>query len=1253
MNDAPGTNRSVNVSGGAVSNSVLISGDGNTVVVYQMAAAVASAPLDGKNPYVGPLAYTEDDRDRFFGREALVDQVWTRFRDLIEAPPKAAVPRFLAILGPSGSGKSSVVRAGLIPKLADNPVGGRNLRVVVLTPGAHPLDTLAAGLATLSPSKGGSLRKQQEYLEKLNSDDPQAMRHIGAELRVRGPRILLLVDQFEEIYSLCEDEAERKAFVGALLAAASDPGRAISVIVTMRTDFLGNTQADKALNQLVAAQSLIVPAMSTEELRRAIAEPARQAGQPLHESTIERLITWTEGRDGALPLLQFVLVQIFQGGPDDVATMARLGDPGKVLGTRAEEIFHALSEDQQIIAQRAFLAMVRFNENQRPTRNRVALKQLVVTAKAGRPAATLEQVRDVIDRFANPDARLVTLSANADGDTTAEVSHEAIFDNWDTLKTWISDGHDDIEQQDKLRQESAEWARLGRPEGSLSRRPELDLLKAMAAKPTVTLGDLEQEFLNASQTAARRREHIVLAVVSGIAALGVAALAAGALATAQGHTAELQRSRALWEAAQDAVAEGDAGRGLLLALEAAPPDRVDKPGFELPSAELRAALLGLTEVRAFEHLDAKGEPEIVGRSDFAAGDRRIVTSTLNAIFIWDTVSGRQIVKIPGKLRVVASRDGRRLATFGAKGVQVWDASSGTPVSTISGGLATDVAFSPNGERLAVAWNGQRSGIWSAETGAALVLFGEPVTDVAFSSDGRNVVVASSKGRVELLDAATGLPHGPPLLQESYGPLLIVSPAGGTLVVTDQTRMSVLNERLLFNLNTGRLIRRFPYTGPGEFSFGSYSPDGHWFAMSTAEEIEVVDTTTGQVVRSFRDPDGAKWGLRFSPDGAWLASVSDAHTARVWDLNSPDQPYVLTGHSDRLTGATFSMDGRRILTTSADGTARLWKAPADYESLLEATPAREDPQAALRPGPRMIQRSYEAIDVRNAATGQRVWSLHGPAANEVIAMSADAGLLLIAENGLVHVADSAGQPLGDRVRTNVLYPRAAFSTDGARFVIADGNHVALWDVRPRGHPIARVSFDNETSVASVAMTPDGRVVLSVFDGSLRIWDPVKQSVKTRQGLPDHPAYFMRLSPDAKRVVTLDNKNGFIWDLDSDAPPTRFPTDIQNAEFSPDGRLILGSSGKAFEVRDVVTGQLLLRRAPALAAGWGPAGRSIVVVTEHGVRRLSVDLAEGKALGAEACRLKPRDFTNEELSHFLLRHRNPCNSGSAWLSAFMTQ
>jgi GH25 family lysozyme M1 (1,4-beta-N-acetylmuramidase) len=508
---------SVKIEGDASGN-VIITGHSNHVVIVHTTRIpepeqTTAVPEIGRNPYKGLAAFQEKDADYFFGREALIEQLWERFRSLHEPQPGAPLPaRILPILGPSGSGKSSVARAGLIPGLARRSIPGReSARVAVCTPGAHPLEALSFVLAGITARRDEvSVARVREMVGelKLAAEDGKydgLRRIVDAIFNTVQTPLIILVDQFEEVYSLCDDPQERHIFVNNLLEAASDRAARASVILTLRTDFIGETNNQEELSRLIAAQGVLVPVMSRDELRRAIAEPARRAGHPLDEATVDLLVAQSKGREGVLPLLQFALTRIWEGmakGVEPDETLRLIEGVGGALAVEAQRLYDSLqNEADKAIARRAFLRLIRVGKDIPTTRRTLTIREIVAHHEdAG-------HVKEVLNRFASPGARILTLSAERDGTETARITHEALLEHWTQLQRWIEEARNNLLFQDRLEQAVQHWKENGMPRGLLWRPPDLDRLRDSHKRSSSDMTALQIKFFEESEKeeAKRRR----------------------------------------------------------------------------------------------------------------------------------------------------------------------------------------------------------------------------------------------------------------------------------------------------------------------------------------------------------------------------------------------------------------------------------------------------------------------------------------------------------------------------------------------------------------------------------------------------------------------------------------------------------------------------------------------------------------------------------------------------------------------------
>lgn len=472
--------------------------------------------VEDANPYRGLNSFAEDDADLFFGRELQVQRVIEALRGL-SSRRADEVSRIVPILGPSGSGKSSIARAGVAARLRNDPPHELSgCRVLVVTPTNRPLERLAQALAACAlPEDPSPAAKSQEFLDLLldgaaRNDFDRLRRIVAALPRVSESPVVLLIDQFEELYTLNSDrhaapeaETEQRTYLENLLRAARDSSGQLSVVLTLRSDFLSDTQDHAEFNQVVAAHGLILPIMSDAELRTAITEPARRCGYEFPPAVVDLLITEAGAREGSLPLLQFTLTQIWQGlanGVSPADTLRNIGGLGGSLGGEAQRVFDSLTPDEQQIARRAFLGLVQLGEGSQDTRRRVGVEQL--RSHQDDPA----RFRKVLNRFAASGShRLITLASDPHGAETAEVTHESLFTNWPLLRQWIADGRSRLRLLRRMTDAARHWQSAGRARGLLWRPPDLDLMRRAWESAPDDFSAEHLEFFRASQRDDRRQ----------------------------------------------------------------------------------------------------------------------------------------------------------------------------------------------------------------------------------------------------------------------------------------------------------------------------------------------------------------------------------------------------------------------------------------------------------------------------------------------------------------------------------------------------------------------------------------------------------------------------------------------------------------------------------------------------------------------------------------------------------------------------
>jgi WD40 repeat protein len=1062
-------------------SSAIISGDGNRVVIYQYQQVERSVVEDqstkpgeiGPNPYKGLLAFQETDGKYFFGREKQIKQMWGKLRDLQEV--ESAI-RLLPIYGPSGSGKSSLARAGLMPELARRPLPGRTqARVAVLMPGTHPLEALATVLARVATNDPTPVAKTREFVEELErvskGGEYEGLRRIAdAVPDIAVSPLIVLVDQFEEVYSLCENLAERNVFISNLLNGASDCCCHISVVVTLRSDFLGEIQKHPVLNRLFSEQGFLVPAMDEEELRQAICQPAKLAGHPLDKATVELLIKDTYGHEGTLPLLQFALTRIWEGlaeGREPAETLDAIGGVGGALAGEAQRIYESLSESEQKIAQRVFLGLVQLGEGAKDTRRRTEVKNLVSHLDS------LEHYKQVIARFSTPGARLITLAANAKA-VTAEVTHEALFDHWQQLQTWLDSSREDIRLQRRLDEDALYWDENGRPDGNLWRLPDLDLLRRYHQQAGDDMTPLQLEFFQASERLENKGQQLRRLRIGGLVAALVAITSSTIVAVYQLQKSQRQQVKQLAATAEALISSQptEAVVNALAAWKLSQSVFVKFPDYPTPLS-VYSSLLGAVQANREQSL--LPHKAAVYCIVFTPDGKIISGSADYNVYFWDAstlkpIGRKRLLEPVDRLQILSasfSPDGQQIATGGAdKTVRLWDAETlqriGQPLKGHTDAV-NSVAFSHDGQRIVSGSKDKTVRLWDAHTrqpiGQPLTGHEAEVNSVAFSHDGQWIVSGSKDNTVRLWDARTRQPIGQPLTGHKAEVNSVAFSPDGKLIVSG----SKDNSMRLWDAHTRQPIGQ-PLTG-------------HTDAVNS---------------------------VAFSPDGQQIATGGADKTVRLWDVNTHQQiGQPLTGHTAAIISVVFSRDGQRVATGSKDNTMRLWDINTRQQigqPLTEHTQAVKS--VAVSPDGKLVatgswnDNSVRLWDAHTLKLLEQPLRGHQAAVNSV-AFSPDSKLLASGSaDKTVRLWDVAkGQPIGQPLTGHTdAVNSVAFSPDSKWLASGSADKtVRLWDVTTR-QPIGQPLTGHTDAVNSVAFGSNSSLIVSGGnDKSLRLWNISEESL----------------------------------------------------------------------------------------------------------------------------------------------------------------
>ncbi|WRZ78365.1 hypothetical protein OG251_43280 (plasmid) [Streptomyces sp. NBC_01237] len=973
------------------------------------------ADQDTEPPYRGLARFEPGDADLFFGRDHLID-------DLLEL---ARNRRVTAVVGASGSGKSSLLRAGLVPRLrhTDQPAL-RPAALRIITPGAHPLRTHEQRL-TPATTTGGN----------------------------EGAATWLIVDQFEEIFTLCRDPAERTTFIDRLLTA-NDPDSRLRVLIAVRADFYNRCLEHHNLITVLRDATMPVGPMNADELREAIVKPATARGLIVERGLTARILQDIDGEPGALPLMSHALLETWRRRRGKALTEAAYdaadGLHGAITHT-AETAYTTLTPTQTLLARRILLRLITPGEGTQDTRRPVDRTEL--------DTADPTDTNAVLERLTS--ARLLTV----DG-PTIDLAHEALITAWPRLRRWIDEDRERLRIHRQLTEATHIWNNLDHDPGALYRGTRLATAEETFTTPH-TRTDLtlpEQEFLTTSQQrqkAAARRTRRLNTVLSCMLALALLAAGFAFWQRQTALTAE-RTAQSRQTAAQSAALLGrDPDLASLLAVQAYRTSPTTEAMASLNAAAdypLRYLLSGTSPVLSVA-FSPDGRTLAIG--DF--GDARL----------WDVASGKARTVLTGRDpvdSVVFSPDGRTLAIGYDEQVRLWDVASGKIRTTLTGhsDSVDSVAFSPDGRTLAIGDYGQVR-LWDVSSGRARITSRiEGMGSVAFSPDGRTLAIGDDE-QVRLWDVATGKIRT--TLTGDTG-WVAFSPDGRTLAAADGN----LSVRL-WDVASGKA--RIIFTGHtvGVYSL-AFSPDGRTLATSGGDwSVRLWDMSTGKIRTTLTGHTGGVASVAFSPDGRTLATGSLDGTARLWDVASGKIRTTLTGHTGGVASVAFSPDGRTLATGSLDGTARLWDVASGKIRTTLTGHTGGVASVAFSPDGRTLATGGDwSVRLWDVASGEIRVYLTGGA--DSVAFSPDGRTLATgSEGGEAMLWDVAS----GKTRATLTGSRsqAVFSPDGRTLATSDREWaVQLWDVGTR---TIRATLPRHTKeLFSMAFSPDGRTIATGSD-----------------------------------------------------------------------------------------------------------------------------------------------------------------------------
>ncbi|WP_051789957.1 hypothetical protein [Streptomyces sp. NRRL S-1022] len=829
------------------------------------------------SPYPGLASFGSRHSRFFFGRERVVEQLRGRI----------AEQRFVALFGASGAGKSSVLHAGLLPSLRS---GGQ--AVVTLTPGARPLEELAVRLAAHVATTPGCLLREVWA-------DPANLHLILRQIVTGGPErgeVVLVIDQFEELFTLCSRDEERDRFLDALLLAARAENSACRVVVGVRADFYAHCIGHAGLASALDAAMVTLGPMDSEELHRAICRPAEAVGCRVEGRLLAYLIAQAQGNAGMLPLLSHALLETWRHRRGTLLTMEACRTAGSIehaLAHTAERFYEAFSARQKEAARHLFLRLVAVGEGVEDTKRRIDRCELSPDS----------DTTTIVDRAAAE--RLITIDGQH-----VELTHEALIRWWPRLGGWLAEDREVLRARRQLTEAATTWAHLEQDPGALLRGARLEAARPLAGSKDVGLTADERAFLDASlaaegselAAAARRRRRRRL-MIAASAVLLVVSTTTSLLAVHADREVTAQRDEAVaYNASTTAI--GLSRRSPDLAAQIALAAYRLRPGRHSRDALLSTLMSTWTAHRAEMYaVDVSHDGTVLAtggrdrtvrlwdmRAPRAPRETAVLTAHKDAVYALAMHPGRSVLASAGADGTLAlwdiadPRRPRRLSTLR------------TPTKTVRA-----LAFSPDGQTLVSAGSDGDVVLWNTRSvrkpvrGVSLRGHRDEVRSVAFSPDGR--LLATAGGGDERV-----------ILWDTTSPKHPVERADWQAHTT--TALSVA-----FNPRTSVLAT----AGGGD------RPVKLW---------QVTGTRRPVMLAALDGPTDVVGDVEFSPDGRMLAAGSDDRTARIWRVSSPRRPRketVLAGFTTAVLGLRFTPDGRHMVTGVFDGSAHTL--PTDFDRLV--------------------------------------------------------------------------------------------------------------------------------------------------------------------------------------------------------------------------------------------------------------------------------------------------------------------------------
>ncbi|MBD2526661.1 CHAT domain-containing protein [Nostoc sp. FACHB-133] len=1132
-------------------------------------------------PYRGLFAFQEEDAYLFFGREQFTS-------DLVAAMKRKPL---VAVVGASGSGKSSVVFAGLIPRLRQDP--NVQWQIVSFRPENNPFAALARAFSPLLEDKNARYLVELELAIAFQQDDKTLYKIIERLVQQRfGTRLVLVADQFEELYTLCPEE-ERQPFLDGLLNAVR-LAPAFTLVTTLRADFYGYALSYRPLSDALQGAVQNLGPMSREELCQAIEQPAIQMQVGLENGLTNKLINGIHNQPGRLPLLEFALTTLWSKQRNGLLThqaYKEIGGVEEALANHAEAVYAQLAQTDRLRSQRVFMQLVYLGEGAEATR------RLATSHEVG-----LENW-DLVTRLA--DARLVVTNHNeSTQEETIEIVHEALIRSWGRLEQWMLVDGEFRRWQEQLRAAIRQWESSSCDRGALLRGKPLADAEYWQNQRWQELSIGERSFIGQSlelhkseiRKHKRRRQLIISWLVVGL----VLAVTLAGIAWWQGQkarTSEIKEIRSSAETFLNLNHEFDA---LIASIRAG--IRI-KNTFEVDANTLTEAVETLLQAVNFvrERNRLEGHKQPIKTTAFSPDGQMIVTGSADGtVKLW-SLDGKQLQSLTAHKQAVNSAtfspDGQMIVTGSADGtVKLWSLDGKQLQSLTAHKQAVNSAtFSPDGQMIVTGSADGTVKLWSLDGKQlqSLTAHKQAVNSATFSPDGQMIVTGSADGTVKLwsLDGKElkTLPaHNQPVNSATFSPdgqVIVTGSADGTVKLwsLDGKELKTLpahnqpvnsatfspDGQIIASASNDNTVKLWSLDGKElKTLYGhsnvvknvAFSPDGKIIASASADKTVKLWSIDGKELKTLYGHSNEVTSISFSPDSKIIATASSDTTVKLWSLYS-QYTKILRGHQEAVFGLVFSLDGKMIASASWDKTVKLWNQDGKELKTLKGHKDKVN-RVSFSPDGKIIASasadktvklwSIDGNDLKTLKRHQKiVWS---------VSFSPDGNLIATAsEDGTVKLWNRDGKELKTLRKHSSVVNGATFSPDGKMIATASWDTtVKLWSIE--GQEL-RTLRGHKNGINSVTFSPNGKMIATAsYDNTAKLWNLDGKELQTLKGHKDG-VNSIAFSPDSQKIATASSDNTIkIWNLDGKELQTLkgHKDVVWSVSFSPDGKSLATSS-----------------------------------------------------------------------------------------------